>query len=139
MEVRFYDSVPDEKLRFAVVIARHAGRWVFCKHRARDTWEAPGDHREPGEAVETTARRELHEETGAEEFALRPVCAYSVTGMDGAGEESFGMLYAAEIERFGALPPLEIERILLAYEPPGPWTYPEVHPKLMAKAAELFP
>ena len=34
---------------------------------------------------------------------------------------------------------LEIERILLAYEPPGPWTYPEVHPKLMAKAAELFP
>ena len=59
--------------------------------------------------------------------------------MDGAGEESFGMLYAAEIESFGALPPLEIERILLAYEPPGPWTYPEVHPKLMAKAAELFP
>lgn len=52
MAVYFYDSVADGLLRFAVIIAKYNGKLLFCKHRARDTLELPGGHREPGEAIE---------------------------------------------------------------------------------------
>ncbi len=42
-KVNFYDSINDSMLKFAVIIARHNGKWVFCKHKERNTWEAPGD------------------------------------------------------------------------------------------------
>lgn len=50
-KVRFYDSVEDSLLRFAVIIARAGDKWVFCKHRERDTYEVPGGHREPGRTL----------------------------------------------------------------------------------------
>lgn len=31
-KVNFYDSINDSMLKFAVIIARHNGKWVFCKH-----------------------------------------------------------------------------------------------------------
>lgn len=65
MKVNFYDSINDSMLKFAVIIARHNGKWVFCKHKERNTWEAPGGHREDGEDILETAKRELYEETGA--------------------------------------------------------------------------
>ena len=46
VKVQFYDQVDDQKLRFAVIITRTNGQWVFCKHRERDTLEVPGGHRE---------------------------------------------------------------------------------------------
>lgn len=127
-EVRFYDEVEDPLLKFAVILARSGEKWVFCRHRERTTLEIPGGHREPGESVDETARRELKEETGAEDFVIRPVCVYSVVRDDG---ESFGMLYYAEITSFEELHS-EIEEIFLLEEPPaGNWTYPEIQPKLM--------
>lgn len=68
MIVKFYDQVEDEKLKFAVIAARAEGKWVFCKHKARTTFEMPGGHRKPGEPILDTARRELQEETGATAF-----------------------------------------------------------------------
>ena len=68
MEVRFYDTADDALLKFAVIIARTGGKWVFCKHRERDTYEVPGGHREEGESIDDTAKRELREETGATAF-----------------------------------------------------------------------
>ena len=56
MKVNFYEQVDDKLLRFAVIIARHNGKWVFCKHRERDTYELPGGHREPGEQILDTAK-----------------------------------------------------------------------------------
>ena len=76
--VNFYEAVPDEKLRFAVIIARKDGRLIFCKRKERNTCEIPGGHRESGESIEQTARRELYEETGAVDYTLTPVCVYSV-------------------------------------------------------------
>lgn len=96
--IRFYETVPDEVLKFAVIIARKDGKWIFCKHKRRDTYEIPGGHREPGEDIETTARRELYEETGALQFTLTPVCVYSVTAPDNFnGQETFGMLFFAQV------------------------------------------
>ena len=84
-EVRFYDEIEDHRLRFAVILARSGGKWVLCKHRERSTLEVPGGHREPGEDIAAAARRELHEETGAAAFTLRPVCVYAVV-RDGGPE-----------------------------------------------------
>ena len=47
-EVKFYNQVADELLQFAVIFAKTNGKWVFCKHRERDTYELPGGRREIG-------------------------------------------------------------------------------------------
>jgi len=134
--VAFHESekIDDALLEFAVIASQHQGKWVFCKHKARDTWEVPGGHREPQEPIIETARRELFEETGATEFHLTPVCVYSVT----MERQRFGMLCYAEIESFGELPESEIERIQLFNDMPEQLTYPLIQPKLIAKAKEVL-
>lgn len=137
MEVRFYDSVDDALLKFAVILAKAEGKWVFCKHKERDTYEIPGGHREPGEAIDDTAVRELQEETGAKEFAIKPVCAYSVTGknrVNDTGEEMYGMLYYADISGFDQELHSEMEKVCLFDELPEALTYPEIQPKLVQEA-----
>lgn len=44
-EVKFYDQVENELLKFAVIATKHEGKRVFCKHRERVTFEIPGGHR----------------------------------------------------------------------------------------------
>ena len=80
MSVNYYDTVEDSLLKFAVIVTKTNGKWVFCKHKDRDTLEVPGGHREPNEDILDTAKRELIEETGAIDFNLNPICVYSVTG-----------------------------------------------------------
>lgn len=131
MTVKFYDQAEDRLLRFAVIIARSGGKWVFCKHRERDTLEVPGGRREPGEEIGWTAIRELREETGAERFSIRPICAYAVV----REEESLGMLYYADIRSFSPELHSEIERVFLLDTLPEDWTYPDIQPELLREAA----
>ena len=42
MAVRFYETVSDALLQFAVIIAMHKEKFVFCQHRERTTLEIPG-------------------------------------------------------------------------------------------------
>lgn len=135
MSVKFYDKVDDKLLKFAVIIAKTEGKYVFCKHKERDTWEVPGGHREPDEVIFDTAKRELYEETGAVEFDMKPICAYSViaeNNFDGA--ETFGMLYYADINSFENELHSEIEKIVITDKLPEAWTYPEIQPELMKEA-----
>ncbi len=135
MKVRFYDFAEDALLKFAVIIAKHDGKWVFCKHKERDTYECPGGHREPGETILETAERELYEETGATDFDLQPVCVYSVTTeYSFGGRETFGMLYYARIETFEKTLHWEIEKILLCADLVDRWTYPQIQLALFAEA-----
>lgn len=136
VEVKFYDEVDDSLLKFAVIIARTDEKWVFCKHKERNTYEIPGGHREDGERITDTAKRELYEETGAIEYTLKPVCVYSVTAPDNfGGEETFGMLYCADIRSFEPELHSEIERIVITDQLVDQWTYPLIQPKLIKEAA----
>lgn len=90
-------SVSDKALAFVVIAAKVGDQHVFCQHRARDTWECPGGHIEPGETPLQAAHRELYEETGCQADELRPVCLYSVR-RDG-GAPSHGLLCRAQSAR----------------------------------------
>ena len=136
MLIRFYDSVDDSLLKFAVIISKHKDKWVLCKHKERTTYEVPGGHREAGEEINDTAKRELYEETGAAEFDIRSVCVYSVTAPDNFdGVETFGMLYFADIKKFESELHSEIEKIELFDELPDNWTYPLIQPELLKEFA----
>lgn len=133
MSVSFYEAVEDSLLKFAVIVAKTNGKWVFCKHKERDTLEIPGGHREPNENIIDTAKRELIEETGAIDFDLKPICVYSVIEKDNFnGEETFGLLCYADIKSFGEINS-EIERIIITDELPTNWTYPTIQPHLLAE------
>ena len=150
VEVKFYDKVEDSLLKFAVIIAKTEGKWIFCKHKERDTLEVPGGHREAGEAILETAKRELKEETGAVDFHIRPVCVtgavdfhirpvcvYSVKGKtrvsEDLTEETYGMLFTAEVFSFEKIHS-EIEKIVLCEDLTDNWTYPLIQPKLIQEA-----
>ena len=133
--VQFYDQIDDQKLRFAVIVTKTNGHWVFCKHRERDTLEVHGGHREPGEDILAAAKRELYEETGAVDFSIEPVCVYSVTASwSFDGQETLGMLFYADVKALEKELHSEIERIVIQDDLPTAWTYPEIQPLLMQEA-----
>ena len=137
LEVNFYDEVDDSLLKFAVIISKADGKWVFCKHKERDTYEIPGGHREEGELILATAKRELRAETGAIDFHITPICVYSVKGKNrvnkNENDESYGMLYVADIFLFEEIHS-EIEKIIFTDELVDDWTYPLIQPKLIEEA-----
>ncbi len=141
MVVKFYDTVEDKLLKFAVIVAKSKGKWVFCKHKERDTYECPGGHRETGENIDDTARRELYEETGAIDYSIKPICVYSVTEPDNFnGVETFGKLYFADITTFETELHSEIEKIELFDGLPKKWTYPLIQPFLLKEVERrIFP
>lgn len=134
--VKFHDTAEDSLLKFAVISAYYDGKPVLCRHRERTTYEIPGGHREQGEKIRETAMRELWEETGALQYSLMPVCPYSVIR---DGEETFGMLYYAEIAGFGPLPEMEIAevRVMETFPATDRLTYPLIQPDLW-KTSERF-
>ena len=129
IQVSFHNpkDLEDNLLLFAVIAARYRGKWIFCRHKDRNTWEIPGGHREPGESIDSAARRELFEETGAIEAEISPVCAYAVTK---EGITTHGMLYFAEISRMDPLPESEIGQITHLDVLPQQLTYPDIQPAL---------
>lgn len=133
MEVKFYDTIEDEKLEFAVIFSKYKGKWVYCKHKERNTFEVPGGHREKGESIIEAAKRELYEETGATVFKIEPISVYAVPRDEAV---SYGMLFFAEIETLGPLPPMEIESIQCFDHLPEKLTYPLIQPTLLQKVEE---
>lgn len=140
LKVKFYNDINDKDLKFAVIMARYDGRWIFCKHKERETYEIPGGHREPDENIVDTAKRELQEETGAINFEIEPITVYSVTRrnrVNSSGNETFGMLFYAEVHSFKNTLEYEIEQIEFFNKIPANLTYPEIQPYLYNKVIEI--
>ncbi len=129
-------DIADERLAFAVIAAKYNGKWIFCRHKDRNTYEIPGGHRECGEYIIDTAKRELYEETGALEFELLPVCSYSVSI---EGKTTYGALFTADVKKLGELPEeMEIGEIILTDALPDRLTYPAIQPYLFEKVREML-
>lgn len=141
LKVNFHklDAVEDNKLLFAVIMAKYNGQWIYVKHKKRSTWEIPGGHREKNETINDAASRELFEETGAKIFNIIPVCVYSVEGDEGNDyTESFGQLFYAEIETLDKLPDYEIREVKLFDNIPRDLTYPLIQPYLHKKVLDFI-
>lgn len=124
------DTIDDHELKFAVISASYQGKWVFVRHKERKSWEIPGGHREQGEFIIETAKREIFEETGAKVVELIAICDYS---MDASFIKKFGRLYFAKIKEIGQLPESEIAEIKLFENLPTNLTYLEIQPQLFEK------
>ena len=130
LQMKFYPQCPvDEKeIKFAVIGARYQSQWILCRHRHRSTWEIPGGHREIGEPIDETARRELWEETGVIDANIRRIGSYSV---EQNGELTYGMLYFADVHTLGEVPKIsEISQTALFEILPKDLTYPDIQPQL---------
>ncbi|WP_454054413.1 NUDIX hydrolase [Clostridium sp. Marseille-Q7071] len=132
MKIEFYKigKIDDKELTFAVISTIYQGKWVYVRHKGRKPLEIPGGHREIGETINNTAKRELFEETGAKEFTLKPVCDYSMNDSNG---KLFGRLFFCEISEMGILPISEIAEVKLFDELPKNLTYPNIQPYLYEK------
>lgn len=121
MQVKIHklNSVDYSALTRVVCVARYKGKFVYCKHKYRSTWELPGGHIEQGEDWLTAAKREMFEETGTIQANYEPICLYSIS--------TYAMLCYVEIEELEALPESEIEKIEFFDNEPNNLTYKEAH------------
>ena len=136
MSVVFYPSLPvaESQLEFSVVAARYCGQWVLCRHKDRNSWEIPGGHIEQGESALEAAKRELLEETGAEDADIRQVGYYSVQNEQ---RIQYGALFFADVNKMGILTiDSEITEVLLATALPENLTYPQIQPRLFLAVQE---
>jgi len=87
------------------IMALYKGKWIFCKHKKRDTWENPGGHIDEGETPLEAAKRELYEETGAINFDIEPLCDYYINGeVDSRYFKGNVQVYFAIVHTLGELP-----------------------------------
>lgn len=128
------DSLGD--YRYVVIFSVFEGRLLFSRHKKRDTWETQGGHIEPGETPLQAARRELFEESGAVDFAIRPLFDYYAWDEEGSAN---GMVFVADIGKLGPLPESEMAETRQFDRLPQALTYPGITPVLYQSAAGLLP
>lgn len=130
LKVDFYNRKPSEiEPIYVVIVAKYKGKWLFVRHKERNTYEVPGGHIESGEDYVTAAKRELYEETGAIDFTLDLVSVYTVNNNNIING---GYLFFADVKNLSNLPDYEIAEFALFEHLPENLTYPQIQPHLFA-------
>lgn len=132
---RTFDMEERKTYQYVVIFSKFQGKLMLSRHKSRDTWETQGGHIEPGETPEQAARRELWEESGAEEFTLTPVCGYLAAD---ESSEAAGAVFFAEISKMGNLPESEMAETRLFPTLPENVTYPGITPLLFRRVEDYF-
>jgi len=123
--------------KYVVILSLYQGKILLSRHRRRSTWETQGGHIEAGETPPEAARRELYEESGAEEFTIKALFDYRTEDQNTQpGEYANGMVFRADITRLSPLPPSEMAEVRPFDKLPGNLTYPDITPVLWAHARE---
>ena len=133
MKCEIYPLNALETYKYVVVLTRHQGKIVLSRHRSRNTWETQGGHIEPGETPLEAAKRELWEESGAQDFEMIPLFDYWAADETGAAN---GQVFAASVRSFAAMPASEMQEIGFFDFLPDNLTYPDITPKLFARWLE---
>jgi 8-oxo-dGTP diphosphatase len=88
---------PLPPVRFAVMIAKYDGSFLFVYNRLRGCWELPGGLVDEGETAQAAAERELFEETGQRTLGSRflGLLEYITEAREG---NLLGALFCCDIE-----------------------------------------
>lgn len=111
-----------DNIEFVVIFTKYQDKWVYCRHRKRESYEHPGGHVEKGETPLAAAKRELYEETGITDCDIIPLWDYEFIWDNGMGKNN-GRVYIALVHSFGELPESEMDRIELFDTVPENYTY----------------
>ena len=101
-----------DNIAFVAIFTRYQGKWVYCWHKRRESYEHPAGHVEVNETPLEAARRELYEETGIRDCKIIPMWDYEYIWESGEGRNN-GRIFFAEVNALGDLPESEMDRIEL--------------------------
>ena len=131
MTCRTYPLGSLKDYKYVVILSEHQGKILLSQHRSRTTWETQGGHIEEGETPLEAARRELYEESGATDYAIRPLCDYWAGDRQGS---AVGVVFLADIRALGPLPDSEMAEVHAFDRLPENLTYPGITPVLAREA-----
>ncbi|MEA1887198.1 MAG: NUDIX domain-containing protein [Bacteroidota bacterium] len=126
LEIQFHSSgyYPECGFRYVVIGARYKDKWVFIRHKHRNSYEIPAGHINSDEDTDMAAGRELQEETGAIKYKIECISTYTIIENN---ELRAGRLYYAEIESIGQeWDDSEIEKLLFSDVLPTVLSFPYV-------------
>lgn len=124
-----------EDITFVAIYTRYQGKWVYCWHKRRESYEHPGGHVESGETPMQAAKRELYEETGIKDCRILPLWDYEYIWESGEGRNN-GRVFYAEVNTLGELPESEMGHIHLFDTVPDNYTYDAEDEKRQLSAIE---
>jgi 8-oxo-dGTP diphosphatase len=133
MKVTIIDSCHnlDKKINFSyvVIISKYRDKYLFVKHKHRETFEIPGGKIECGETVYEAAKRELIEETGALLFSLKKIFYYEVSTHL---KTDYGVVFYSDIFKKSDQLKFEISEVYESFEFPKNNTYPVIQQKIFS-------